>query len=460
MIRQAIIGHYRLQFGSGLILNQQFTLGKNLIGSEFLRLSPRLTPHASTTESGHMQGAALRLRFGNHFEILPFVSAQQIDGTLVNDTLTSWSNDGYHRTQNEADKQHNAWLTNIGIRAQAMGEWWEMGTNVLYSQFEHDFIRPQRSYNANYFRGHQLAQCSMDYRLQYLGFQMRGETAIDDQGGFATIHGLYRPLTSSWKGTLLYRYYSNKYSQIMGAAMAESSAMQGEQGATLLFDGDFGHGWHMQGSADYWQFTQAQYNCNKPSKGYELSALLSWKGRIAQKISQTSLRYRIKKKHKNDNNTEIDTDIIGYYRHSVDANLIVEPISGLLLRTQARGRFYSAQNSQNIDYGMAFSEAIVWQQENSPFKGELQAAWFRADTYDCRLYLTERNLLYGFGMPMLYGEGLRYTCTLSYKISEHIQAEAKYALTNYKDKTSIGSGLQEISGNNKQDLWLQIRAKF
>lgn len=464
ILRQAVVGHYRLQLGSGLILNQQFSLGKNLIGSEFLHLSPRLTPHASASEGAHMQGAALRLRLGRHLEVLPFVSAQQIDGSLTHDTLTSWSTDGYHRTHNENGKRHTSWMTNIGMRAQSMGEWWEVGASLLYSQFEHDFVRPLRRYNANYFRGHQLTQFSVDYRVQYLGCQMRGEAAIDDHSAFATIHGLSREVANGWKGTLLYRYYGNKYRQIMGAAMAESSAMQGEQGVTLLLDGDLVRGWHMQGTFDYWHFSQAQYGCYQPSWGYEVSARASWNGVMAQRPTQLSLRYRIKAKQKNDTQTDIPDDILGYYRHSVDATFSVEPLRGMLLRTQARGRFYSDQNLQSNgcspDFGMAFSEALIWQRKSSPLHGELQAAWFRAETYDCRLYLTERNILYGFSMPMLYGEGVRYTCTLSYKISERIQAEAKYAFTNYKDKTSISSGLQAIEGNTKQDLWLQIRAKF
>lgn len=401
----------------------------------------------------------MRMRLTPHLEILPFVSAQQIDGAMNDGTITSWSTDGYHRTRNEADKRNCAWLTNIGTRAQSMGEWWEVGANILYSQFQYDYERPLRAYNAHWFRGHQLTQGSIDYRLQYFGFKMRGEAAIDDQGGFATIHALNHPLGSSWKGTLLYRYFDNNYRQILGAAMTESSAMQGEQGATLMLDGELNHGWKVQGFADYWHFSQAQYGCYQPSWGYELSVRATWNGNISSLPLQTALRYRLKAKEKNNSETSVTDDILGYYQHTLDANVTLEICNGLQLRTQGRGRFYNQQPATS-NYGIAFSEALIWQRDDSPIRGELQGAWFCADTYDCRLYLTERNILYGFGLPMLYGEGLRYTCTLSYKISEHIQAEAKYALTNYKDKTSIGSGLQEISGNNKQDLWLQIRAKF
>ncbi|MDO4497203.1 MAG: hypothetical protein Q4B58_05180, partial [Bacteroidales bacterium] len=190
IVRQAIAGHYRLQLGSGLVLNQQFTLGKNVMGNEFLRQTPRLSPHASTSESGRMLGTALRLRLHPHLELLPFVSFQPIDGVVERDTLTSWATDGYHRTTSEERKRNSSWLINIGTRAQTMGEWWEVGVNVLYSRFEHNYCRPLRQYNQHYYRGQELAQGSVDYRLRYWGFQLRGEMAIDDRGGWAMIHGL------------------------------------------------------------------------------------------------------------------------------------------------------------------------------------------------------------------------------------------------------------------------------
>lgn len=460
-LRQAVVGHYRMQLGSGLILNQQFTLGKNLMGSEFLRLSPRLSPHSSAAESGHLQGAAFRLRFNQHFEVMPFVSTQQIEGTLKNDTITAWNTTGYHRTTTEESKRNAAWLTTLGLRTQSMGENWEVGFNLLYNHFQKDFVRPLRQYNTNYFRGHQLTQASIDYRAQYLGFDFRGEAALDQDGGFATIHGIHHPLGYSWNMTALYRYYSKQYHQIMGAAMAESSAMQGEQGACIMLDGELPHGWTVQGYADYWNFSQPQYGCYQPSWGYELSAKATWDGHIASLPAIVSLRYRLKAKEKNNTQTSnIADDIIGYYRNTIDATCSIEPIDGLVLRTQIRGRFYSDQNSTSTDYGMAFSEALVWQQEGSPLKGELQSAWFKADTYDCRLYLTERNILYGFSLPMLYHQGVRYTCTLSYKLTKSLQIEAKYALTSYKDTETISSGLQTIEGNNKHDLWLQFRSTF
>ncbi|MDO4497202.1 MAG: hypothetical protein Q4B58_05175, partial [Bacteroidales bacterium] len=250
----------------------------------------------------------------------------------------------------------------------------------------------------------------------------------------------------------LYRHYSNNYRQLWGAAMAESSSMQGEQGATLLIDGSLNHGWQLQGTADCWHFTQPQYGCYQKSWGYELSARALWNGTLGAWPSDLSLRYRMKAKQKNNTLTEKTDDVYGCYLHSVDSRFSLEVYEGLVLRTQARMRLYNAQIASTNEVGWAVGEAIVWQQKNSPIKGEVQGAWFKANDYNCRLYFTERNILYGFSMPMLYGEGMRVSATMSYKISERIQAEAKYALTNYKNQSKVGSGLQTIEGCTKHDL--------
>ena len=53
----------------------------------------------------------------------------------------------------------------------------------------------------------------------------------------------------------------------------------------------------------------------------------------------------------------------------------------------------------------------------------------------------------GFSIPMLYGRGLRYSATLSWRLSDSLNLSAKYALSNYADRTALSSGLNQISGN-------------
>lgn len=456
VIRQAVVGHYRLGLGSGLICNQRFSLGKGLASSMFMSHQPSLSVHSGASEGGYMQGAAARLRLGTAWEVLPFVSVRQIDGTLENDTLRSWSEGGYHRTRGEESKRNSSWLTQCGMRTQWMGEWFVVGGSALYSQFRHTYYRPVLRYNADVFRGHQLLQGSVDYEARWMGFHLKGESAVDDGGGWATVHAVQYDLHEQWLLTALYREYSDKYRQLSGNSISESSAMQGERGVTLSAESDVFTHWHLAVNADWFRFSAPQYGIYQPSQGYELSGKAIWNRRRHHHEWQGSLHYRMKAKYRNNTLTDSPTDISPYYRHSADGQLRwISPL-GLEMKAQAHSRFYSAQNVGGVTCGYSFSQAIGWKRDSSPWMAEVQGTWFHTDDYDTRVYISERNVLYGFGIPMLYGEGIRWSALFRYDIGRRWTFYAKYGMTQYKGVSSVGSGLQQVRGNSLSTAAMEL----
>ncbi len=427
-LRQALVGHYRLSLGSGLICNQRFSMGKNLASGSFFQKSAPLSVHASSLDDGFMQGAALRVRPWRHWELLPFVSVRKIDDS-------------------------KGIMTNAGGRVRWLSEWFEVGGNVLYSQFQHDYIRANRQYNQHWFRGHQLLQGSVDYEVRWMGMHLRGETALSSphfqwNEGWATINAIEYTLLDNWRITALYRQYSNTYQQLLGSSVSESSAMQGERGEMLTIDGAMSRHWQLQASADWFHFTQAQYGIYQPSDGYELAGKLLYHRTRHQHEWQGSLHYRLKAKYKNNTLTEASTDITPYYRQSLDGQFKYNAPWGLLLKAQSHVRFYSAQNTGGLNLGYAFSQAIGFNRDSFPLRFDLQGTWFHTDNYDCRVYLSEKNLLYGFTIPMLNGEGIRLSVLLSYRIGTHFQLQAKYAHTEYLDAPQ------------KNQLWAQCIIKL
>ena len=72
----------------------------------------------------------------------------------------------------------------------------------------------------------------------------------------------------------------------------------------------------------------------------------------------------------------------------------------------------------------------------------------------------EKGLLYSFNIPSFYGKGERFTLNGRYEWNNRIILQAKYALTHYRDREIISSGLEQIQGSMKSDLYLQLRLKF
>ena len=95
-----------------------------------------------------------------------------------------------------------------------------------------------------------------------------------------------------------------------------------------------------------------------------------------------------------------------------------------------------------------------------PLSVSVQGTWFHTDDYDSRVYASERGLLYTFYTPSFYGKGFRYSAHLRYDLSKNFMFLAKFGQTVYQDRETIGSGNDEIPGNRKADLQMQLRIKF
>ena len=447
IVQQAIVGHYRLQMGCGLVFNQGFSLGKQYISQQLLQRSNAFRPYASNAEANYMQGAALRLRLGQHFTLLPYASAVQIDGTLTDQhIITSIKTDGLHRTHTEDSRRSVAWQTTVGARAGWRGEWYDMGLHLTTTQLQYNYRRNVLYYNQNYFSGHQLSHASADYQVRALGCLLRGELAMDDHGGLAAFNMLKGNLSSFWHATLIHRYYSSEYHQLQASSLRESSAMQGEQGVTMQVEGSISRHWDVQLMADWFHFSQPQYGVrDSSSDGYEGIARATY----TQRKASVAVTYRIKDKG-------------DYMRHSLDTYLSLMPLHSLSFKTQAKLRLHQQDGSSQ---GFAICQSGTWDcahfgSPNNTMSLSAQAIYFDTDDYDSRLYMTEKSVLYGFGLPMLYGQGVRYSSTASLHLGTRFVIDLKWAMTNYANRREISSGLQRIASNTQHDLWLQLRMKL
>ena len=85
------------------------------------------------------------------------------------------------------------------------------------------------------------------------------------------------------------------------------------------------------------------------------------------------------------------------------------------------------------------------------------AAYFHTDDYSSRLYLYERGMLYQFTNPVCYGHGIRYSVLLKVQLSHRFLVNIKAGVTDYFDRSSISSGLQQINHSSQTDLDLQVK---
>ena len=96
----------------------------------------------------------------------------------------------------------------------------------------------------------------------------------------------------------------------------------------------------------------------------------------------------------------------------------------------------------------------------SPFSGNIRLQYFNTEGYNSRLYAYENDVLYSFSIPVFYNKGYRYYANINYDLNKKISFWIKWAQTLYRDKSLIGTGLDEIKGNSKSEIKLQIAYKF
>lgn len=101
-----------------------------------------------------------------------------------------------------------------------------------------------------------------------------------------------------------------------------------------------------------------------------------------------------------------------------------------------------------------------WSPARSPLQVAVSGAWFTTDDYDARVYLYEPNVLYAYTLSSYYGRGIRWAVNGKYTWKKRWTLQVKYGHTHYTDRDRIGSGTEEIQGNNKSDLILQWRWKW
>jgi hypothetical protein len=90
----------------------------------------------------------------------------------------------------------------------------------------------------------------------------------------------------------------------------------------------------------------------------------------------------------------------------------------------------------------------------------LRYALFDTDSYDSRLYSFESNALYVFSVPAYFYQGSRAYIMVRYTFLRKFDLWVRYGNFIYSNRTSLSSGPEEITGNRKSDVTVQLRMTF
>lgn len=440
------VGDYKLGFGQGLVLQSGISLGKTALLSRNYR-NQGIRRHYSTSEEAFMRGAAGTFRYGKAL-ITAFFSQRKTDATLSSrGEVTNLKTDGYHRTMLEISKKGNTLSRTAGGDITWETDRLQVGMTGYYQFFNRHLTAGNAFYRMHYPTGYRFGIMGVHYAYRLYRFTFAGETAYStNHGGCATLNRITYRLKSSYRLTLLQRYYAPSYYSFHAHSFGESSEIRNESGVYACIEASPVEYLQLLSYVDIYYFPWPAYGLSHSSHGVDF--MIQGRYRVSRR-SEFLCRYRFKRKERFD---------VMYNRHNLKGQFSYNLSNCVQFRTTL---LYNRINSiKGTTQGILVGEQVTGNVFRTKLRMACQIVYFCSADYESRLYLYEPALLYTFASNMYTGQGMRWALTFRWELASSWLVEAKYGLTRYFDRNEQSSGLQRIDGSSKADLSLQVRYKF
>lgn len=457
-LKTCVLGNYRANFGYGLVLNTGAGMGIGTSVSAFGRMGNGLTKYTSVAETGYLRGTGFTWQWNKRWNASCFYSFRKLDASVDNHEIRSFKTDGMHRLPKDLEKKNTVSNHLVGSNLSYNGKYLEVGLTAVYNCFNKLLNPVEKLYNRFEPRGRNFLNLGVFYKLYFNSkWMLAGETAIDKQGSVATLNSIrYSPsVNTTW--LLINRYYDKRYHSLMSNTWGENSKVSNEAGICIGLETKFLQQINLSAYGDFFCFPWYRYLVDRrKTMGVAGNVQLSYSPIHSLDML---IKYSIKNKAKNHTLADESKYVLPYIRQRLHARIAYAPCTFLTTKTTAEyvHTCYGGKEGKN---GFAIGETVKFSSEKFPLQGNISGVWFRTDNYDSRIYLYEPGLLYTFPMNSLEGKGYRMAVNLRYDGGKRWMLQVKWGCTHYTDRRRISSGTEEIAGNNKADLQLQLRVKW
>jgi len=466
-LKRLVVGDYNMQTGQGLILSTGLGFGK---GSETISAVKRnnfgIRPYASVNENQFMRGAAATVAFG-HFYFSPFYSRNSLDANIsATDSLTNeisnvstLQTSGFHRTESEIEDKNAIQETIYGGRFEYKNRFLTIGATHYFQDFG-TFIAPStQDYQQFNFSGEQNFLSGFDVDAAIGNVNVFGEFARSKSGGTATALGLIAALNRKADFAFQFRKFDKNFHSTRGFAFAERpTAIQNETGAYFGLRLMPSPKWTISTFYDQFWFPWHNFQVSFPSAGNEAMFQVDFKPSRKWSIYT---RYRIDSKERNASiladGQQLDV-IVPTARKSFRLHFNYKVHRSMTLKSRVEHIWYTRGEEEQSQGILAYQD-LSWKL-NWKWKLTARYAIFDAPNYNARVYAYENDVLGFFSIPAYAQTGTRYYLMMNYKPNKRMEFWARYATSKFRDQSTISSGLNEIQGNRRSEVKLQMRLKF
>jgi len=446
-LKTLALGHYRIGWGMGLVMNSNFAMGKLAMLQQMGRVDNGIRPHASAMSGSYLQGMAGTVELFHNLELTIFLSWRQIDGTMNRDSssISSINTSGYHRTLTEMNRKNNTEQFTTGLRMTYRWQGIHIGASVLYTTLSRELLpRTSTVYRRYYPQGRHFVNMGVDYGYNGSRWSLNGETALDKNGALSTINQVSYRLASDWRLMALQRFYSKRYESLFAQSFSEGGRIQNESGVYVGAQWQPSRVWSFAAYTDYAYFPWPRYQVSWSSHAWDNVLNIV----CAPKQWRFTVRYRLRLKERDHSSDDVLVDI---QEHRLRTTILYDATSW---NTKTQADLVMCHGEENSK-GWMVTQQIGWR-PTPRLQIDGAGGYFRTDDYNSRVYGYERGMRYSFNYPSYYGEGIRYWLLVKWVPSNHLQVTGKVGTTNYFDRSKIGSSYQEIDHSSMTDIELQL----
>lgn len=465
-IKAIALGDYHVQFGQGLTLWTGFNFGKSAYVMNTQRNRQGIRPYTSLDENRFLRGAAANLQFGK-IEFTAFGSYKGVDANVVStagDSLetdeqlivSSLQTSGQHRLPREISGKDAIQEMIVGGNVQFNTDKFHIGATGAYHNLDGTLERNLSFYNQFDFNRSELLNLGVDYNWFLGNVNIFGETSTSDNGGWATVNGATVQLDPRFAMSVYYRNFSKDYQTLYNSAFAESSRSVNEEGLYAGFELKLTPSLTLTGYFDRFQFDWLRFRADGISDGFDYLGQLTY--RPSSKLEIYG-RFRYRTRPRNESN---DDGSIREVLNAEQSNTRVhfKYVVSNTITIRSRVEYVTYNFDSELDKGVLIYQDFIYKPQNLPLSFNLRYALFETDSWDSRVYAFENDMLYVVQIPAHNGRGSRFYFNMRWKINNNIDFWMKYAIWNYSDRDAIGTGLEQINGNIRQDIKGQLRFRF
>ena len=439
LVRELAVGNFKFEAGHGLLLGGGLSMGKGTTLTSMSRPRQGLRPHSSTQEYGFLSGAGVTLG-RDRWSLTMLAARTSLDATLKGDSLiSSFKEDGYHRTPLEWSRKDNIRLTTVGTSVRYGYRGLDLGLNLISERLPLSYKGTDRYTGASLYGS-----------LRRARFALTGELSVVNSRVALITSGTLRP-GRGWTVNAVMRHYSPDYTALHCNAMAESG-VENETGLLTAVSHSAGRV-KVSGYVDLFSHPKARYGASEPSRGMDVR--METDCRIGSR-DELYVTARFKAKQKDCKYTgQLEYCLTGRYRLRWTRRCC----SGAELKTQlyfVRYDFIAEPISDGWALMHTYSRSLL----SERLRVSVTGAVFRTDSYDSRVSVYENGLRYGYNFMTLQGKGARVSATVRYDFPKGLQLSLKAGSLYYLDRDEIGSSQQRIPACHKEDISLQFISKF